>query len=151
MAYCATFAVSRLAHPGCSWPERLFLGVASTVMSYGIVMSGSRSAMTSLAVGLGFAVWYRRGGLSLLLAPALIGAGLLLGISKLGGGIADRFATLFDPEVILQRLYIVFRPGWENLAQYPMGGGLGRSGHGVPVIMYSSERLAEMRSIDGDM
>ncbi len=151
MAYCATFAVSRLAHPGCSWPERLFLGLASTVMSYGIVMSGSRSAMTSLAVGLGFAIWYRRGGLALLLAPALIGAGLLLGISKLGGGIADRFATLFDPEVILQRLYIVLSPGWENLAQYPMGGGLGRSGHGVPVIMYSSERLAEMRSIDGDM
>ena len=151
MAYCTTFAVSRLVHPGCSWPERIFLGVTGCLMSYGIVLSGSRSAMISLLVGLGFAVWYRRGGMVLVLAPVLIGVGLVLGVSTLGGGAADRFSTLFDPEVLLQRLYIVAAPGLESLVQYPMGGGLGRSGHGVPVIMYTSERQADFRMIDGDM
>ncbi len=151
MAYCATFAVFRLAHAGCSWWERVFLAAASAIMVYAIVLSGARSALSSLLVGLAFAAWYRRGVLLVAMVPLLVVGGLALGVSTLGHTVLNRFGTLLDPSVLLDRLYIVFRPGWDSLVEHPFGGGLGRSGHGVPVIMYEMTDGMEVRSIDGDM
>ena len=151
LAYSIVFAISRLTFPGCGWGERIFLVLSSLFMSYGVVLSGSRSAIVTLVVGFGFTVWYRRGARNVMLLPITFAGIFIYGVIRLGGGSAERFATLGNPEILLTRLYIVAAPGIENLIQYPMGGGLGRSGHGLPVIMYTPELQAMLRLVDGDM
>lgn len=151
MAYCTTFAVARLAHPGCSWLERIWLIASSVIMCYGVVISGSRSSLITLFVGIGFSAWYR-GGIMLALGAPLVGvASLGLGYLTIGASAFERFGTLLDSDVVGQRMNIVFEPAWYSLMEYPLGGGLGRSGHGVPMILYQSAREIEIRTIDGDL
>lgn len=150
MAFCVTFAVSRLVHPGCSALERIVLTMASVIMSYGVILSGARSALSGLMVGLAFAIWYRRGSILATITPFVIVICLAAGIAWQGTSAMERFTTLFDLDVVLNRLRIVFEPAWESLSKYPLGDGLGRSGHGVPVIFYGMHRDFEFRGIDGD-
>lgn len=150
MAYCTTFAVARLAHPGCRWPERIWLSGASVLMLYGVVLSGSRSSLIGVLFGVVTAAWYRRGKWAISLVPIV---SLLLGgiiYFSVGTSALERFSTLMDLNVPVQRLRIVFEPALTSLLEYPFGGGLGRSGHGVPVILYKLVAETEIRTIDGD-
>lgn len=151
MAYCVTFAVSRMVHPGCSILERIILGGSSVIMAYGVILSGARSAMSGLIVGLAFALWYRRGAGLAMVTPFVIVAGLTVGVIWQGSSAVERFATLFDPDVLWDRMRIVVLPAWTSLSNYPLGDGLGRSGHGVPLIFNYLNRDFEMRPIDGDL
>ncbi len=151
MAYCATFGISRLVHPGCSTFERLFLVGASALMAYGVVLSGSRSTLGGLVAGLGFAIWYRRDSALARYSPAFIVAGLAAALYWQGSGVIERFGSVLDLETLWNRLYIVFAPSLISLSEHPLGDGLGRAGHGVPVIFANLYDDYKMRPIDGDL
>jgi hypothetical protein len=151
MTYCATFAMSRLVHPGCSVLERMILIGSTSLMAYGVVASGARSGFISLLTGFGFAIWYRRESGLAKIAPFLLVPGVIGVLIFQGSSVMERFASLLDPEVLWQRIYIVLSPAMENIARHPLGDGLGRSGHGVPVIFSNLAEGFEMRPIDGDL
>lgn len=151
MAYCTTFAVARLSHPGCSLMERIWLLTSSVVMGYGVVISGSRSSLISVFMGVAFAAWYRRGTWVILAAPIFGLGSLFLGYLTIGSSAFERFGTLLDLDIVFQRANIVIEPAINSLMEYPLGDGLGRSGHGVPLILYQLTREIEIRTIDGDL
>ena len=60
MAYAIMFAVSRFSVAGNSWKERIILLFLAAPMAYGVVLSGSRTSMAMMAIGLGFTARFRR-------------------------------------------------------------------------------------------
>lgn len=151
MAYAIMFAVSRFSVAGNSWKERLLLLSLAVPMAYGVVLSGSRTSMVMMATGLIFTAWYRRNVLQYIFAPALAAAAFKFGENSTGGDSLDRFGTLLDPQQFIGRLYIVISPTIESLTDHPLGGGLGRSGHGLPASLASKLQGVELRMVDGDM
>ena len=151
MAYCTTFAISRLIHPGCSLFERLFLVVAAGLMCYGVVLSGSRSTLGTLIPALIFAIWYRRDSALARYSPIFIGGCIAAALFWQGSSVIERFGTALDLQTVWNRLYIVFAPSLISLAEYPLGDGVGRAGHGVPLIFANLYSDFNMRPIDGDL
>lgn len=151
MTYCTTFAISRLVHPGCSVFERLILIGSSAIMTYGVILSGARSGFLSLLTGFAFAIWYRRESTLAKFAPFILAPGMIGVLVLQGSSVMERLSTLLDPAILWQRVYIVLSPALENISNHPFGDGLGRSGHGVPVIFSNLSGSFEMRPIDGDL
>lgn len=150
MSYTIMFAVSRFSVAGNSWTERIILLLLAAPMAYGIILSGSRTSLMMMASGLVFTSWYRRNLLTYLVAPAMIIIGFTFGQEKTGGDSMDRFLTLLDPSVIWGRMYIVISPTMEALLSYPLGGGLGRSGNGIPFVLVKMFAGFDFRSVDGE-
>lgn len=151
LAYCIIFAFSRMTVPNCPFWERIPLLFASAIMMYGVVLSGARTALLIAVSGLLVTAWYRRSFVKFALIP-----GGLLFISVIVGnifreGTSGRFQSLLNLNEIWGRFFIVYRPAMTSLSESFMGGGLGRSGHGVPTFLEQLARTVELRAVDGDL
>ncbi len=151
MAYTVMFAVSRFSVAGNSWKERIILLACAAPMAYGIILSGSRTSMVMMAMGLILTAWYRRNILQYILAPAVAFIAFKVGSIYTGGDSLNRFSTLINPDEIYGRLYIVIYPMMSALVDAPFGGGLGMSGHGVPYALINQLGGFRFRGVDGDI
>ena len=151
MAYTIMFAVARFSVAGNSWKERVLLLALAAPMAYGIILSGSRTSLMMMASGLIYTSWYRRNLMTYLVVPAILIAAFTIGQEKTGGDSMDRFLTLLDPSVIWGRIFIVLSPSISSLTDYPLGGGLGRSGNGIPFVLVRIFADFDFRGIDGEM
>lgn len=151
MAFCSVFALSRMAMPGCTWKERLLLLTITGPMAYCIMLSGSRTALVMFVMALFFTGWYRKTLLQIAVPAAVVSIALVVASAMKGGAVLERFSTLLNPAVVHGRMRIVYGPALDNLMEAPFGGGLGRSGHGVPAIMGRLVKDFDWRPVDGDL
>ncbi len=151
MAYTIMFAVARFSVAGNSWKERIVLLALALPMAYGIILSGSRTSLMMMASGLIYTSWYRRNIMTYLVVPAMIIAAFTFGQEKTGGDSMDRFLTLLDPSVIWGRIFIVLSPSMSSIMDYPLGGGVGRSGNGIPFVLVRMFAWFDFRGIDGEV
>jgi hypothetical protein len=149
LAYSITFAFSRLTVRTCPFLERCILGIMAGVMGYALILTGARSGLLQLLLAVIFAVWYRRGGVQMIIIPLIMVVVWKLGVKATDGNSTDRFSTLMEGNTIFARFWIVFEPSWEAFLEAPFGTGLGSSSHGVPVFLLAY--LREVRPIDGDL
>jgi len=149
LSYSMAFAFSRLTVKTCPKNEYLLLSGLSGVMCYALILTGARSALILLVIAVAFALWYRRGGVRMLLLPLIIIVGWRLGVSTTKGMASDRYASLLTDNTIWQRVWIVVGPSITEMFAYPFGTGLGSSSHGVPMFLVT--RLKMVRPIDGDL
>jgi hypothetical protein len=97
--------------------------------------------------------WYRRNFLQLFIGPSIVIIAFK-GVSALTKGASmERYLTLLDPSVVLHRYLIVYYPALSYLTDHPLGGGLGRSSHGVPFILGRLGLLGDFafHQVDGDL
>lgn len=151
MAICATFAVSRVLVPGGSWVERIGLLLCAGLCSYALVLTGSRTSMLLLVMGMVLSAGFSRGAARILVLPLLLAIPVVVGLSLVGGAAMERFGELLNPNALWGRVYIVVYPMWSMVLEHPLGGGLGRSGHGVPFSFAGMFRDFEFRGTDGDI
>lgn len=150
MASCGIFAFAFLTQPGLKlWRRLPFLGVL-LLCAYGIKLSGARTSIAMLGAGVVLTAWARGKLIAYAVAPgvalAVVGSmGVLL-----DPVMAERFSSLLDPAQVWGRMYIVLAPSLDIFLNFPLGGGLGRSGHGVPWIFRTILPYWEMRGTDGD-
>lgn len=151
MAICTTFSASRLLVSGVSWFQRAILLLCSAACSYSVLLSGSRTSLLMLGLGLVLTVVFCRGLARFMFVPALLFAAVFAGVQLTEGSAGERFSSLLDYDTVAGRVNIVIGPGLAILMDAPLGGGLGRSGHGVPFIF--SQMFPEFYpiAIDGDI
>lgn len=150
MAFGGLFTFAFATQPGRKAWVRLVLFAVLGLCAWGINLSGARTAIAILGMGILVISWSRRRLLLFVALPALAaafagGVGVVVDPARL-----ERFAALMDPVTVWGRFYIVIAPGIEFLIDHPLGGGLGRSGHGVPFILGRFVSPWEVRSTDGD-
>lgn len=137
--------------PGRRTWLRLALFGACGLCAYGVTLSGARTALIILMLGIAFVAWSRRQLVRYAVIPGIVGA-LAAGTSALiDPAVATRLASIFDVDEVWGRFAIVFKPAFQLLLDYPMGGGLGRSSHGVPFILINLLDRFEIRPTDGDL
>lgn len=149
LAYSTMFAVSRLSVKTCPNIERAILMAMAVVMSYALILTGARSGMLQLVLGVAFALWYRRGGVQFLVVPVVFYIAWKLGAEATSGHALDRYSTLVNSDAVWLRFWIVAEPSWNAFLEAPFGTGLGSSSHGVPMFLVS--QLKYFRAIDGDL
>ncbi len=135
MAYASFIALTLATSKALSGRVRFLLILAMVPMLTSMVLTGTRAAIVMMLIGLMVFWWFKHNMRVYLGAAALLYIGIQLGIGLTEGRAADRFATLADPELISDRLSGPFMTGFNALIETPMGGGLGRTGHGVPFFL----------------
>ncbi|HTH47436.1 MAG TPA: hypothetical protein VMB21_08000, partial [Candidatus Limnocylindria bacterium] len=151
MAYAMMFAISRFSVAGNSWLERIVLLAMAAPMAYGIVLSGSRTSMFMMATGLMFTAWYRRNLLQYIIVPTIVLLAFKASQQSSGEDSLERFSALTDPQSFIGRVSIVIIPMVQSMLELPFGGGLGRSGHGLPAVLSSLTREFDWHPVDGDL
>ena len=111
MALCTTFATSRILVPGATILERTILVLCASMCSYALVLTGSRTSMLLLILGVTLSAVFSRGGGRFLLLPILLLVPLAGGMLLVGGAATERFGELLSPANIWSRVYIVLSPG----------------------------------------
>lgn len=151
MAFCSLFAVGRMISASIGTLQRLILMALFGGLVYGILLSGSRSSLLLLGIGLVvITAFIRRIRLPVISVLAL-GAIATLSTVRLNENMLGRFRTLLDPTELFGRIWIVIFPGWRELSEQPWGWGLGRSGHGVPGSLLRFIGPVDWKPIDGDL
>lgn len=151
MAFCAVFALAQLTRPAVTRRTRIGLAGLAGLFAYGVVLSGSRTSLVMFLLALGFTAWFRGRFWQVAMPAAIVVGAMALAGRHKGGAILERFATLLDYETVHGRLRIVYGPTLTSLAEAPFGGGLGRSGHGVPAILNSLVKDFDWKPVDGDL
>jgi hypothetical protein len=151
MAYSIMFALARFTVPGNRWTERIILGVAAAVMTSALLATASRSSLIMMGLGLFATAWYRRSFLQLLVLPAIAAVAYKLATQDISYGNSERFGSLLDFDTVIGRVYIGIAPALDSLAKFPLGGGLGRSGHGMPFMFYYLKNTYDIQEADGDL
>ncbi len=135
MAYASALALILSLNRELSPTGRFLLRVGIVPMMTSLVLTGTRAALVMILIGL-VVLWIHRRAIRVyLVAAALIGFGVRLGIDLTEGRAAERFATLADVGLILGRVSNPFLAGLRAIIESPWGHGLGRTGHGVPFFM----------------
>ncbi len=151
MAYSLLIGLAWISYPGMKLGVRLLLAVIMIPTAYGIFLSASRSAIVIVGISLLIIAWYRRTLFKLAVPVALLLGVLLVVANLLGVSSLNRLSVLADPTVVMSRLYIVVRPAMNHLLENPLGGGLGRSGHGLPSALGHLVSLFDWKPVDGDV
>ena len=129
---------------------RLLCALVLGLCLHGINLSGARTAIAMLLMGIVATAWSRERVLAFVVIPgaalSVLGLGALMDSARL-----ERFSTLLNPIEWWGRLSIVIGPGLTSLSDLPLGGGLGRSGHGVPYIFVNILPPWDVRLVDGDL
>jgi hypothetical protein len=143
-------AFAYLTQPKVKPMLRLLYAVVLGLCLYGINLSGARTAIAMLMMGIIATAWSRERLVSFVAIPgavlSVLGLGALMDSARL-----ERFSTILNPAEWWGRLSIVILPGIASLSDLPLGGGLGRSGHGVPYIFGSILPPWDVRLVDGDL
>lgn len=151
MAYCILIAMGRLTSRGVHWLERGVLLAAVSLMAYALLLSGSRTASSTLILNLLVMAWYQRASLKLILLPGVVFAALLSAVSGQSLSLIERLQSMTDINHIVGRLTIVLVPAKFALQDSIVGGGIGRSGHGVPSALGHLSKTYDWRPVDGDL
>ncbi|MDX1952942.1 MAG: hypothetical protein SFY81_12240 [Verrucomicrobiota bacterium] len=151
MAYVIIFAVALLSDKESSARERILLVAAILPISYGLVLSGARSALIMMGVGFATIAWQRRRLQTLVLLPAIIFLGIHFGVTKTGGKAVERYGTLLETQTIADRLYYPTWIGWQSIKENPLGNGLGKSGYSVPFFLSGKLGYKDFKTADGDL
>lgn len=153
MSISTLFAVSRLGMAGIGWFQRLVLFTCAGLCAYAVVLTGSRTSLILVGLGLIITAAFTKGALRLFIAPLILLGAVYLGIKGTSGAAAERFGSILESNAVIGRVMIVINPMLDALWTYPIGGGIGRAGHGVPFVFYQAlfESNAVIRSIDGDL
>jgi len=151
MAICTTIAASWLMMPKAGWIQRIFLLGCGGLCAYAMLLTGSRTSLLLTILGVVLGSLFRKGGVKLMIVPAGLLGLLLAGLFISGSTRLERFSTLLNPEEVLGRVRIVVSPALSLLVEYPLGGGLGRSAHGIPAVLFSRITRFDVRTTDGDI
>jgi hypothetical protein len=151
MAYSLLIGLARYSNKGLSIWSRVFLALVMMPIAYGIFLSAARSAAIIAIIAVLLIAWYRKSLLKFALPPAVILGGLLVASNLSGSSSMSRMSAVADPSALMSRVAIVIRPAFNKLLDYPLGGGLGRSGHGLPAALGYLAGQYKWRPIDGDI
>lgn len=151
MAICTTISVSWIMMPGARWIQRIPLLAIGGMCGYALLLTGSRTSLVLTVAGLIVSAFFRKGGLKLLVVPLMLLSVLFIGLMLSGSNKVERFATLLNPAEVWGRVQIVLGPATSILIDYPLGGGLGRSGHGIPAVLIGTIKPYGLRTTDGDI
>ncbi len=150
MAYASFLALTLSVSKSLRVRHRVLLVLAMLPMLTCLVLTGTRAALAMMVAGLVVLWWHKRNIRVYIIAMALIYIGIQLGIGLTEGRAADRFATLADPDLLIERLSAPFATGFQHLMEWPLGRGLGRTGHGVPFFLVGRYPHFRMVFSDGD-
>ena len=151
MAICTTLSVSRMLVPGVSWFQRAILLACSAACSYSVLLTGSRTSLLMLGIGLMLTTIFYRGPARFMFVPALLFAAVFAGVQLTEGSAGERFSSLLHFDTVVGRVKIVVNPAISVMMETPLGNGLGRSGHGVPFVFYRVFQDFKIIPIDGDI
>ncbi len=151
MAFVSIFAISLFTDRKEGKTERTLLMLAILPLSYGLVLSGARSALIMLAAGFATIAWYRRRLQTLIVLPAVLVLALSYGVEKTSGGATERYETLLQRETIFMRMLIPTVIGWRSMEENPIGHGLGKSGYSVPFFLAGRTGYTDYLAADGDL
>lgn len=151
MAYSVLIGLARISSPGTSWLNRMLIAALLVPISYGILLSASRSATIIAGISALLIAWYRKALITFAILPAAALAILMVLSSKSGTSSVSRMSAAADPQVLMSRVGIVIRPAFNRLLDNPLGSGLGRSGHGLPSALGYLTARFNWRPIDGDV
>ncbi|MBX3746512.1 MAG: hypothetical protein KF833_14485 [Verrucomicrobiae bacterium] len=151
MAVSLLFLSALLTDRSVGRLEKLLLVGLALVIGWGMALSGARSAVLALGLGLLVIAWHRRLSLGMLWLGGAFTAGLLLAVQATEGGVLHRLATL-DLDAIWGRFYVVWAPGLRYLLESGLlGGGLGKAGVGYPMSLAHYLGPFEVWGVDGDL
>ena len=145
------FAVALLSAPESSKWERRIIALSILPMTYGMILSGSRTSLVTLGVGLLLIAWYRRNLINFILLPTAIFVAINIASIATSGAAAERFGELFKLEDVFWRNYIPFEIGLKFMAENPFGGGLGKSGYSIPFFLTRRTGYHDFVPADGDI
>jgi hypothetical protein len=151
MAICTTISVSWLMMPGAGWIQRIALAACGGLCGYALLLTGSRTSLVLTVTGVVLSGVFRKGGLKLMIFPLTLLSLLMAGLLLSGSSKVERFGALLNPSEVWGRINIVLQPMAMMLIEYPLGGGLGRSGHGIPTVLISMIKPYGLRTTDGDI
>lgn len=152
MAYVAIFALALATDKKTGKTERIILFLVTFPIAYAMLRSGARSALISFGVGFTVIAWYRRNFFNLVVLPIIVALAIKLVAVNTGGSASERFMSIFKVDEVMGRITIPTMVGWRYMSDDNwFGGGLGRSGHSVPMFLSSIVDFREYVSADGDL
>ncbi len=151
MAYSVLIGLGRLSRPGTPMMTRILLAALMLPISYGILLSASRSAAIIAGISILLIAWYRKALVKFAILPGIVLGILLVATSRSGGSSVSRMSVAADPDALMSRVSIVVRPAFNRLLEAPLGGGLGRSGHGLPAALGYLCLRFKWKPVDGDI
>lgn len=148
MLLAAGVATSQQVQPRKRWIHALLI----PLFFVGMTVSGTRSALLILALGLVTLFWYRKLTVTQILMVPLGIIAFHIATIMSAGQLLDRYRTLLVEEGLFW-LYVSapVRTAWEYLVQHPFGIGLGRTGIGVPFAITSRMPSDYFVFTDGDI
>ena len=129
--------------------ERIVVAAMMIPIGYGMVLSGSRSAVIIAVTGCAVLLAVRRKLLPGLVILGVIGAGVVMASQATGGGVLDRLATL-NVGNIFYRFWWPTYLGLDFMLGHPLGGGLGKTGFSPTFLLYRSN-YTDYLAPDGDL
>jgi hypothetical protein len=151
VANVVIFAVALMSAAETSRREKRLIMLAILPMVYGMVLSGSRTSLITLGVGLALIAWYRRNVINFIIVPVAIAVALKIAAAATSGAAAERFAEVLKLEDVFYRNWIPFEIGLNFMADNPFGGGLGKSGYSIPFFLSRRVGYRDFVQADGDI
>ncbi|HEY1174192.1 MAG TPA: hypothetical protein VGH19_22695 [Verrucomicrobiae bacterium] len=152
MAYVAIFALAMATDKKTGKTERILLFLVTAPIAYAMLKSGARSALISFAIGFAVIAWYRRNLMNLVVLPLAVVLVLKLVALHTGGSATERFQSLLKFEEVYYRISIPTSVGWRHMSDDNwFGGGIGRSGHSVPMFLAQKVKFRDYWPADGDL
>lgn len=149
MATAMVMGTALFLAPRARLLERAVIGVSMIPMGYGMVLSGSRSAVITALVGCMTLLVFRRKLVPGLVILGIMAMGALLASQATGGGVLDRLATL-NLANIFYRFWWPTYLGLDFMAGHPLGGGLGKTGFS-PSFLRGASDYVDYLAPDGDL
>ncbi len=129
--------------------ERVVIASMMVPIGYGMVLSGSRSAVIIAVAGCAVLLAVRRKLIPGLVILGVIGAGVVMASQATGGGVLDRLATL-NVGNIFYRFWWPTYLGLDFMLGHPLGGGLGKTGFS-PTFLLNLSSYSDYLAPDGDL
>lgn len=145
------FAFAMATQPQRKMWQRIVFLIACALCAKGVLLSGSRTGLITLGLGAVMVAWGRNKLIAYGVVPAIAGVMLLGGSAIIDPVVAERMASVVNIDHLWGRFSIVLIPSIDLLTTYPMGGGLGRSGQGIPYVLGAMFQAFELRGTDGDL
>lgn len=152
MVFGILFATGILVSRKWSRRARLLMALLIPLFFVGMAASGTRAALIILLLGLGVIGWYRGLGARVLaLLPVLLLAVYAGSLLTAGRSLARWQSAFLQEGLLWTYVYAPITIALRTLQEFPFGMGLGRSGVGVPYMIFRSFPPGYFRGSDGDI
>jgi hypothetical protein len=149
MATSIIFGSALFLAPSTRLVERIVIACMMIPIGYGMVLSGSRTAVILAVAGCAALLAVRRKLLPGLVILGVIAAGIVMASQATGGGVLDRLATL-NVGNIFYRFWWPTYLGFDFMLSHPLGGGLGKTGFS-PSFLLNLNEYSDYLAPDGDL